>query len=885
MGKSGGSQPTSQQVTTTSIPEYARPYVENTLGRSYALTTETPYQQYEGQRVAGFSPMQAQAFQNIAGQQTSPQLADASNMAYTSGIGALGYGQQAAGYGQQAANYGAQGANYGAEGAQYGALGAGIGLQGVGIGAQGMQAAQKVAGQAGGQAQQYGSQAVGAGDRYSAMATSPEQMQSYMSPYMQNVVDIEKREAARQADILRQQNQARAAQQGAFGGSRQAIVEAELQRNLMQGMGDIQTKGSQAAFEQARQAQQFGADIGLRGVQTGLQGVGQQIAAGQLGLAGAETGLRGIGMGLEGARTGIEGARTGISGAQTGISGAQTGISGAQAGISGAQAATGAAGQLGSLGAQQFEQQMGITDAMQKYGALQQAQQQAGLDVEYQNYLAAQNFPYQQIGYFSDLIRGLPLSQSSTSVYGGQPDRTAQIVGGITTAAAASRLKEGGQVKKYADGGPVAAEALSLEDVMGMRGKLRRLSDAQLAAYSRTVKDAITLSAIQTELDRRAKMRQPGAQAPESTTAEGIVKQAEAASIGRPRVGMAGGGIVALQPGGSPQDNPNYKEPGWLARTLSGGINNYLGEMGKAYAGPQTPPAPSAPPPAPPSPPVDIADGMAMEGPRGGPIQQSSDAPRADSGIALAGKRQDAPQSGSMTFEQFRQMGSQVEPNPETNALLADMQKRLESRFASAEDQAGKSKYEAIMLAGLAMMGGNSLADGIARAAQTGGAAYMASKKDAQKALNEAENAEIAFRKYQIELRNGNEKAAQEQFNNYQNYMLKLKQIDADYAKSAAIGGNTQFSKMETAARTLQGQIDRTASSIAGQPKYSVPLKAYEDKLKNNMATAADTAQYNQLIADLNAEIQQSTEGMRTRLGSLENQITGTSGFNVRQIK
>jgi hypothetical protein len=449
MGKSGGSQPTSQQVTTTSIPEYARPYVENTLGRSYALTTETPYQQYEGQRVAGFSPMQAQAFQNIAGQQTSPQLADASNMAYTSGIGALGYGQQAAGYGQQAANYGAQGANYGAEGAQYGALGAGIGLQGVGIGAQGMQAAQKVAGQAGGQAQQYGSQAVGAGDRYSAMATSPEQMQSYMSPYMQNVVDIEKREAARQADILRQQNQARAAQQGAFGGSRQAIVEAELQRNLMQGMGDIQTKGSQAAFEQARQAQQFGADLGLRGIQTGLQGVGQQIAAGQLGLAGAETGLRGIGMGLEGARTGIEGARTGISGSQVGISGAQTGISGAQAGIGATQAATGAAGQLGNLGQTQFAQQAAINQALASAGAQQQGLQQAGLDVAYQDFLARQQHPYQQLAFMQGMYSGLPLAQAQQAAYS-NPSMVSQLAGlgtaGMGLYGMSKMFKQGGQV-------------------------------------------------------------------------------------------------------------------------------------------------------------------------------------------------------------------------------------------------------------------------------------------------------------------------------------------------------------------------------------------------------------------------------------------------------
>lgn len=122
--------------------------------------------------------------------------------------------------------------------------------------------------------------ALGAGQQYAQQATSPGATQAYMSPYIQNALAPQMREATRQSDILGQQNQARAVQQGAFGGSRSAIVEAERQRNLQTQLGDIYGRGMQSAFEQARQAQQFGADLGLRGFGQATASAG---ALGQLG--------------------------------------------------------------------------------------------------------------------------------------------------------------------------------------------------------------------------------------------------------------------------------------------------------------------------------------------------------------------------------------------------------------------------------------------------------------------------------------------------------------------------------------------------------------------------------------------------------------------------
>ena len=73
--------------------------------------------------------------------------------------------------------------------------------------------------------------------------------QQYMSPYMQSVIDIQKREAMRSGDVQRQDIGTQAVGAGGFGGSRQAIAEAEQRRNEAQLLADIQAKGQQSAFE------------------------------------------------------------------------------------------------------------------------------------------------------------------------------------------------------------------------------------------------------------------------------------------------------------------------------------------------------------------------------------------------------------------------------------------------------------------------------------------------------------------------------------------------------------------------------------------------------------------------------------------------------------
>ena len=828
----GGGSPSSQTVTQTTIPEYLRPQVESMVGKAAGLMEgqlSAGYQPYEGQRVAGFSPMQAQAFQQVAGQQVAPQLTDASNLALGSGEAALGYGSQASGIGQagmaaaqqaagqasgQAQGYGALGAGYGAsatgmapQAQTYGSTGANIGMQGVGIGGLGVAAS---------------GQGFGAQQAYEKMATSPEAQQAYMSPYMQNVVAQQQRDAIRQADIQRQGNQARAVGQGAYGGSRAAIVEAELQKNLAEQLGNIQATGSQQAFQQAQQAQQFGAGLGIQGLQAGLQGLQTGLAGTAQGMQGQQIGLQGIGqagqlygLGIQGAQTGLQGVGQQIAAGQLAQQGVSNALQGQSLGIAGSQAATSAAGQLGQLGGQQFQQQMAITDALQKYGALQQAQQQQGLDVDYQNYLASQNFPYQQLGFFSDIVRGLPMSQSTQTMYGGQPSMAAQIPGMLMAGAGyfgGRGAAEGGRIQKYAGGGSVAQEALTLEDARALPSKLRRLSDTQLAAYARSVKDAVTLSSIQSEVQRRAQARQPynPNATLQPTLANQVAKQAEAASIGG--TGMAGGGIVALQEGSFLRDVLNYSGPlseQVVKREVQGlppepntlfpwikKLGAYEGiaspervrrEMGiddpvqppsqplyprEQYKGESIPSsemiAESYPKVARPEPKTGIA--AATEA-KLAPVNVEGTPPVARTSIAAASP------AGRMSYEEWQQQAAPKGFSEADTAVLNDMRSRITQKMERAGKQSDRAIYDSMMMAGLAMMSGNSFADGLMKAAQAGGATFMSSKDKAAKALEAAEEAELSFNKYKMALERNDKKEAADMFKDYTGYVTKLDEI------------------------------------------------------------------------------------------------------------
>jgi hypothetical protein len=146
---------------------------------------------------------------------------------------------------------------------------------------------------------------------------------------------------------------------------------------------------------------------------------------------------------------GIQGQQAGMQGTAQGLSGVQAATGAGQYGLSGAGAATQAAGALGQLGQTQFGQDTAITDAQMRAGQLQQAQEQKGLDLQYQQYMESLNYPYKQLGFMSDMYRGLPLSQSSQSMYQ-NPSALSQAAGLGTAAYGLYQMgkKNGGAIKE-----------------------------------------------------------------------------------------------------------------------------------------------------------------------------------------------------------------------------------------------------------------------------------------------------------------------------------------------------------------------------------------------------------------------------------------------------
>jgi hypothetical protein len=107
-------------------------------------------------------------------------------------------------------------------------------------------------------------------------------LQAYMNPYQQGVTDIAKQEAVRKYGTDLNQLRGEATSRGAFGGSRQAILESELARNLGTQLGNIQMQGSSQAFDKAGQL--YGADVARQqqaaqfAMQTGLAEQAQRQA-------------------------------------------------------------------------------------------------------------------------------------------------------------------------------------------------------------------------------------------------------------------------------------------------------------------------------------------------------------------------------------------------------------------------------------------------------------------------------------------------------------------------------------------------------------------------------------------------------------------------------
>lgn len=526
-----------------------------------------PYSTDPSKYVAGFSPLQEQVQYNTANLRMPGQFNQATGYANIAGQGGLGTAAEAQGYGllgyqsgargqqlgQQAAsdamrrgdyaagqayNYGEVGAQagargqqsgllgqqlgieggqyYGDMGAQYGAQGAGYGAQAAGLAPEAQMYGRTAAdiGQMGlraedygrnvsSQAENYARQAAGAGQNYATQVTDPNAVSQYMSPYQQNVIDVQNQAAQRNADIASTQRGAQFARAGAFGGARQAIENAEAQRALQTQLNANQATGLQNAYQQAVQNMQYGSNLGLQGLSGAQQGLGTALQGGQLGLAGLGTAMQGQQAGLQGLSTanqlygtGIQGSQAGMQGAQVGLQGVdrqlagtaqgmqgaqmamqgagvglsgvgqainagQYGLQGMQAGmqgtaqgmqgagmglqgVSGQQAGYGlantAASNLSNIGTQQLGAQTGILGFQNQVGAQQQSQEQQIINNAINNYAQAQQQPMQNLNAFNALLRGYAIPGQTSTQYSAAPSLTSQVVGGGTALLAGNQL-------------------------------------------------------------------------------------------------------------------------------------------------------------------------------------------------------------------------------------------------------------------------------------------------------------------------------------------------------------------------------------------------------------------------------------------------------------
>lgn len=205
--------------TEQNVASWAGPYVTNMLGQGAALAS-MPYEQYQGPLTAGASGLQTQAF-NTAGNLQTPS--------------AIGQAASTAGGIAQAA----QGTDYKPVGMDFGT----------------------------------------------------EQAQQYMNPYLKSALDPQMEELQRQNQIANMNSNAKLTQAGGYGGGRQAVMNSENQRNMMTQMNATLGQGYNTAYDKAMSQfnadqtrkvgeNQFGADLGLKGLQLGLQGAQTQGSLG-----------------------------------------------------------------------------------------------------------------------------------------------------------------------------------------------------------------------------------------------------------------------------------------------------------------------------------------------------------------------------------------------------------------------------------------------------------------------------------------------------------------------------------------------------------------------------------------------------------------------------
>jgi hypothetical protein len=347
----GSSQPSSQQVTQTNLPEYARPYFERMMSRTEGISNE-PYTPYGGRRVEDLNAMQKAGIDRIGAMGPAWQTGQASNML------------------SNAANSAARDGQF-----QHRDIGSSYAPNATTM----FGAPDRV-------------QSTFQGGEFDSAAAD-----KYMSPYQQKVIDIAKREAIRNHGIAGVGRDMESAKRGSFGGSRHAIMQAEAERNLGQQLDDIQVKGSDQAFQNAqqqferdRQARAEASRLGLGAAQFNSQ---QQMAYGQSGMQNQQFNEgqreRAAAMQLQG-QIANEQARAGAAGVRQNAWQNSGNLANTMAGIGKTEQ---------DMALQRHTAMLGAGDKMQQTN-------QAALDAAYDDFVNQRDYEKQQLAFYNSILRG-----------------------------------------------------------------------------------------------------------------------------------------------------------------------------------------------------------------------------------------------------------------------------------------------------------------------------------------------------------------------------------------------------------------------------------------------------------------------------------------------
>lgn len=426
-------------TVTSGLPEYIQPYVSNLL-QGAQQNFYAPYTPYTGPRIAEQSPMYLYGAEQLVNQTPSPYV----DMAGTGAAGAYDtlterLGQP--GWMDTAGPFQASSWSGPASTAQSWG----------GPAASGGQWSGAAAPTTPGWLAQNGKPTTDVWGDYNFNEpswTDPGIANAYMNPYTQGVLDIQRREANLSADQQLQKYRDSASSRGAFGGSRSAILEGELNRNRLQNLSDIEAKGLNDAYNMGMG--QFNTETAGNRALLGM-GLGQfnadearQLAAWQAG-AGQSNAEQGQALQAWLANTGQFNAdqTRGLQAwqanagqfnadqnrelqswlANTGqfntdaaramqawqANAGQTNAETGQA-IQGASAQQGLAGLLGNLGGVDFNQNRQVIQDIMNVGLTEEGRRQRELDMDYQDFLDQRDYPTKQLDAYRALIYGAPIS-------------------------------------------------------------------------------------------------------------------------------------------------------------------------------------------------------------------------------------------------------------------------------------------------------------------------------------------------------------------------------------------------------------------------------------------------------------------------------------------